>query len=426
MSDKLALDGGPGTVPEGTIKSWPPHDQRDRDAVTAVFDSDVFHGSSAPRCVELQEKWAEYCGAKYCLVTNSGTSALHMAVASAGVLPGDEVITSAFSFWASAAAILHQCAIPVFVDIDPKTYTIDPALIEEKITERTSAVLPVSIHGMPFDHDPVFEVARKHDLKVVHDDCQAHGATYKGKRMGSFDHTTGFSLNRSKNLTAGEGGLYTTNDEAMKAHAHKMREFGEVVLPDRDREYNAFGLGWMYRPHEFINAFCLAQLERLDENNAGRIEFSEFLTAGLAEIPGFAGPYDPDWAQPVYYVYVVEFRPDELGLDCTPLEMKQACVKAMAAEGIGLGQWQTRPIPGQDVFQDKVGFGRGVPWSLNPEVEYEYRSEDYPRTVEFIDGHSYLRGVYPPNDLELMKLYLAGFRKVSDNIERVLELAAEE
>ncbi len=425
MAEKLALDGGPKTVPEGMVKAWPPHDQRDRDALMAVFDRDIFHGSSAPCCLELQEKWAEYCGAKYCLATNSGTSALHMAIASAGVLPGDEVITSAFSFWASAAAILHQCAIPVFVDIDPRTYTIDPALIEEKITERTAAILPVDIHGMPADLDPIFEIASKHDLKVVHDSCQAHGATYKGKRMGGFDHTTGFSLNRSKNLTAGEGGLYTTNDENARAHANKMREFGEVVLPDRDREYNAFGLGWNYRPHEFINAWALAQLERLDENNAKRIEFSEFLTAGLAEIPGFAGPYDPEYAQPVYFSYVVEFRPQDLDLDCTPLEMKQACVKALAAEGIGLGQWQTRPIPGQDVFLKKEGFGRGVPWSLVPDVEYNYCAEDYPRTVDFIASHSYLRGVYPPNDMKLMELYLQGFRKIADNIERVMEAGAE-
>ena len=181
----------------------------------------------------------------------------------------------------------------------------------------------------------------------------------------------------------------------------------------------------MYRPHEFINAFCLAQLERLDENNAKRIEFSESLTAGLAEIPGFAGPYDPEYAQPVYYVYVVEFRPQDLDLDCTPLEMKQACVKALAAEGIGLGQWQTRPIPGQDVFLKKEGFGRGVPWSLVPDVEYDYSGEEYPRTVEFIDAHSYLRGVYPPNEMDLIELYLEGFRKIADNMDRVMELSAE-
>jgi len=124
MADKLAIDGGPRTVEEGAVKTWPPHDERDRQAIMDVFDSNVFHGNAAPHALEMQEKWQEFCGCKYALVTNSGTSALHMAVAAAGVLPGDEVITSAFSFWASAAAILHHCAIPVFVDIDPVHYTI--------------------------------------------------------------------------------------------------------------------------------------------------------------------------------------------------------------------------------------------------------------------------------------------------------------
>jgi len=426
MADKLALDGGERTVPEGMVQTWPPYDERDRRAVMEVFDSNVFHGNAAPHAVEMQEKWAEYCGCKYALVTNSGTSALHMAVAGAGVLPGDEVITSAFSFWASAAAILHHCAIPVFVDIDPVYYTIDPALIEDAITPRTKAIMPVHIHGMPADLGPIFEIAEKHDLKIVHDACQAHGATYEGRRVGGIEFTTGFSTNRSKNLSSGEGGIFTTDDGDAYEHARRMREFGEVVPPSgQQREYNAFGLGWNYRPQEFVNAFMLAQFGRLEENNAKRREFAHFLTESFEDIPGVAGPAEPPWGRPVYYVYVVEFRPEELDIDCTAGEMKTACVKALAAEGVGMGQWQSRPIPGQDVFLQKQGFGRGVPWTLNPDVEYEYRGEDYPLTLEFIASHSYLRGVHPPNDLELMKLYVDGFRKVMDNIDRVMELAQE-
>ncbi len=427
MADKLALDGGQRAVPEGMVQTWPPHDQRDRDAIMQVFDSNVFHGNSAPHAVEMQEKWAEYCGAKYALVTNSGTSALHMAIAAAGVLPGDEVITSAFSFWASAAAILHHCAIPVFVDIDPNYYTIDPAQIEAKITPRTTAIMPVHIHGMPADLDPVMAIAEKHDLKVVHDSCQAHGATYKGKRMGSFPFTTGFSTNRSKLLSSGEGGIFVTDDENAYAYGRRMREVGEVVPPaGQTREYNAFGLGWNYRPHEFVNAFMLSQFARFEENRLKRIELADFMSAGLADIPGFSAPPVPPWGQPVYFAYVVGFHPEEGGLDCTPLEMKTACVKALAAEGIGMGQWQSRAIPHQDVFLKKVGFGRGVAWILNPDEEYDYAGEEYPLTDAFIEGHSYLGGVYPPNDVELMEKYLAGLRKVSDNMDRVMELAAAE
>ncbi|NLO05055.1 MAG: DegT/DnrJ/EryC1/StrS family aminotransferase [candidate division WS1 bacterium] len=424
MAEKLALDGGERIVPEDMVRSWPPHDERDRKAIMDVFDSDIFHGNAAPHAVEMQEKWADYCGCKYALVTNSGTSALHMAVAAAGVLPGDEVITSAFSFWASAAAILHHCAIPTFVDLDPVYYTIDPKRIEAAITPRTKAIMPVHIHGMPAELGPILEIAEKHNLKVVHDACQAHGATWNGKRLGGIVDTTGFSTNRSKNLSSGEGGIFTTNDDDAYEHARRMREFGEVVPPSgQQREYNAFGLGWNYRPHEFVNAFMVSQFERLPQNNAKRQELARFLTAELAEIPGVEGPAEPPWGEPVYFTYVVEFRPDQVGLDCTAGEMKAACVKALQAEGIGMGQWQSRPIPGQDVLVQKQGFGRGVPWVLNPDVEYEYRGEDYPLTMEFIAAHSYLRGVYPPNDMPLMERYVTGFRKVMDNISRVMELA---
>lgn len=425
MSSTLAIEGGNPVVQEGMVKSWPPLTQADRDAVLAVFDSDHLHGTSAPRALELQEKWAEYVGTKYALVTNSGTASLHMGVAAAGIGPGDEVITSAFTYWSTAAAILHHNAIPVFVDIDPQTYTMDPALIEERINEHTRAILPVHIHGMVADMAPIREIANRHNLLIIEDACQAHGATYRGVKTGALGDIGCFSCNRSKNLSGGEGGLLTTDNDDFVANAAKLREFGEVVAASGPREYNAYGLGWMYRPHEFINAFILSQLTRLDENNAQRRQFANYLTSELAEIPGFEGPYTPEYADPVYFSYVVTFRPDQLSLDLTAEQWKKASQKALAAEGVGLGQWQTRPVPAQDVFQDRVGYGKGCPWTCpfgRGNVSYD---EDYPLTSEFIASHAYLRGVHPPNTMDLMKLYVDGFRKVSDNASRVAELAQE-
>jgi dTDP-4-amino-4,6-dideoxygalactose transaminase len=424
MSAKLALDGGTPVVPSGMVKSWPPLTQADRDAVLAVFDSDHLHGTSAPRALELQKRWAEYVGTKYALVTNSGTASLHMAVAAAGIGPGDEVITSAFTYWSTAAAVLHHNAVPVFVDIDPLTFTIDPALIEERITDHTRALLPVHIHGMPADMDPIREIARKYGLVVIEDACQAHGATYKGTKTGALGDIGCFSCNRSKNLSGGEGGLWTSDNEDYWRHASRLREFGEVVLPDRPREYNAYGLGWMYRPHEFVNALILSQLDRLDEYNACRRKFAQYLTNALAEIPGVKGPYTPDYANPCYFSYVVEFRPQEVGLDVTPREWRLAAEKALAAEGIRMGQWQSMPVPAQDVFKARVGYGKGCPWTCPfGRGDVRYDPQEYPRTIEFIDAHSYLSGVYPPNDMALMELYVEGFRKISENATRVIELA---
>ena len=151
MSAELAIQGGPKTVPDGMVKPWPPITQEDKDAVLAVLDSGHLHGTSAPNALALQQEWADYCGAKHALVTNSGTSAIHMALAAAGIGPGDEVVCPAFTYWSTAAAVLHQNAIPIFVDIDPRTYTMDPSLVEPAITDHTRAIMPVDIHGMPAD-----------------------------------------------------------------------------------------------------------------------------------------------------------------------------------------------------------------------------------------------------------------------------------
>src|SRR5690554_6245488 len=157
MPEKLAIDGGTPAVPEGMVKSWPPITQDDRDAVASVFDTDPLHTRWAPMAAELERRWAEYCGAKHCILTNGGTQSLHMALLAVGVEPGDEVIVPAFSYWSSAAAIIHANAVPIFVDIEPHTFCIDPDLIEQAITKRTAAIMPVHIHGMPADVDAIMD-----------------------------------------------------------------------------------------------------------------------------------------------------------------------------------------------------------------------------------------------------------------------------
>ena len=396
------------------IETWPVITDEDREAVLAVFDSGRLHGCSAPQAVALQEEWQEFCGCKYALVTNSGTSALHMAVAAAGIEPGDEVITSAYTYWSTAAAILHHNAIPVFADIDLETFTIDPAEIEKKITPLTKAIMPVHILGMPCDMDAINAIARKHNLMVVSDACQAHGAEYKGKRVGNLCDGTGFSLNRSKNLTSAEGGLYTTNDDGAYQYASKMREFGEVIVPGKEREYNAYVLGWMYRSVEFCNAFARSQLKRLPEHNARRIEMAEYLTEKLADIPGISGPYTPPDRKPVYWQYSVQLSPEEVGVDIDMRTFRDRTQKVLAAEGVPSGQWQRVPLPGQDVFQQRQGYGHGCPWTCCYKGNVEYRPEDYPKTQAFLDSHTHLRNVNGANSMELMERYVVGIRKVME------------
>ena len=221
-----------------------------------VLDRGVLWGAGAPEASALEKEWAQWLGTGYCLATNSGTAALHMAVASVGIGPGDEVITTPFSWTSTATCILHHNAIPVFADIEPRTCNIDPAKIEERITPSTKAILPVHLYGLPADMDPILDIARRHDLRVIEDCCQAHGAEYKGRRVGTLGDVAAFSLNALKNLSGGEGGLLVTNSEHTWQQAARVQQFGEQRLKDGTREYNAYGMGWMYRTTEMSAAFA--------------------------------------------------------------------------------------------------------------------------------------------------------------------------
>jgi dTDP-4-amino-4,6-dideoxygalactose transaminase len=423
MAAALAIDGGPPVVPSGAVRTWPQFTESDRAAVLKVFENNQLHTNAAPFAQELQQRWAEYCGVKHCLVTNGGTGALHMALAAAGVRAGDEVITSAYSYWATAASILHQNAIPIFADVDPRTTTVDPARIEERITDQTTAIMPVDIHGMPADMDPIRELARKHGLLLVSDCCQAHGAVYKGQRVGSLTDISGFSLNRSKNLTGGEGGLITTDSDEHHRRCEAILRFQNVE--DGEGAVAFSGLGFNYRPHEFVNAFTLSQLERFPALNEQRKEMAGYLTRALAEIVGVAGPYVPEYAGPVYFSYLWEARPEELGLDVPAEKLRKGLCKALTAEGVPAHPAQARPVPGEGVFQAKLGYGRGCPWKCH-DREVAYRAEEYPGTLQVCTSRAFLGGVYPPNDIDLMARYVEAFGKVLGQLDRVLQLAEEE
>ena len=425
MSEQLAIHGGQPTIPEGTIKPWPHITDADRQAVMEVLSSDSINEQRKIQSEALSQEWAAYVGRKYCIPTNSGTAALHMCIAALGIEPGDEVIVPAFTFWATAAAVLHHNAIPIFVDIDPKTFCIDPAQIEAKLSERTKAVIAVHIHGMPADMDGVLAIAKEHELKVIEDAAQAHGSRYKDVPCGAIGDVAGFSTQMSKTLTTGsEGGLFVTDDEDYHKQAALLQYFGELVVPGRERqeqEYNAFGLGWMYRGDVFGQAFIRSQLKRLDTNNALRIQNCNFLTEYLSKIKGIETPYVPPQCESVFYNYVVGVKPDELGLSVSPRVFREKVQEALAAEGLHVGQWQRRPVPAQEIFQVQIGYGKGCPWTCGHAQPVEYRIEDYPNATAFIDSHFYLFDVNPPNDLDLMKLYVEAFEKVMDNPDQLVE-----
>jgi dTDP-4-amino-4,6-dideoxygalactose transaminase len=427
MAVKLAIDGGTPVLQRSDYKNWPIITDDDRRLVNEVLDSGILAGGTAPQVSALEKAWAQYTGAKYCLTTTSGTAALHMALAAVGVGPGDEVITSAFTFLASASCALHQNAIPVFVDIDARTYNMDPAKLEAAINERTKAIIPVHIQGLPADLDPIMEIARKHNLYVIEDACQAHGATYKGRKVGTFGDIGTFSLNNFKNLCGGEGGLFITDSETYLNKGVLIRCFGdEVDEVSHRRLYNASILGYMYRNQELPAALAHAQLMHLDERNDARIANANYLTRELSKIPGVIPPYCPPECKHVYFLYNVRFDPRVAGVDCEPRRFRIAVEKALYKEGALVGQWQTRPVPGQDLFQSKLGYGgSSYPWAVNEAkgIKYTYNLDDYPVAKELCDTYTIVHGIHPPNSTALMDKIVEAFHKVFSNLGQTLSHA---
>jgi len=318
----------------------------------------VLSGAGAPEMRALEGEFAACVGARYCLATNSGTSALHIALAAAGVGPGDEVIVPALSFVATAQAVLHQGAVPVFADVEASTYTLDPADVARRLTPRTRAVVPVHLHGLPADMDAIGALAARHELTIIEDAAQAHGAAYRGRAVGTLGAMAAFSLNSTKNLPAGEGGLFVTDSEDLWARAARVRFDGleppqkwDPTHPlDDEAESRATARGWMYLPGELTSALARAQLGRLDETTARSQRNAARLTARLGRLPGVEPPVVPPDRTHVFHKYRVRLDADRAGLGLAPALLRDRLLAALGAEGVEAVLWQTAPLPSHPLF----------------------------------------------------------------------------
>jgi len=262
----------------------------EKEAVLEVLESGML--AQGPRVARLEERFAAVCGTRYAVATSSGTTALHVALLAHSIGPGDEVITTPFTFIATVNAILFVGARPVFVDIEEETFNINPALIEGAVTPRTRAIVPVHLYGYPCAMDAVMEVVRRYDLVVIEDAAQAIGATHEGKPAGSFG-TGCFSLYATKNVTAGEGGVITTDDEGLAEHCRMLRNHGM-----RQRYYYEF-LGYNFRMTDLHGAIGLAQMDRLEEFTAKRRANAAYLSAHITSVitPQVREGYEHVWHQ---------------------------------------------------------------------------------------------------------------------------------
>ncbi len=428
MKGNLAIHGGPRTVPNGLKKRWPEITQEDKQAVLGVLERGILTGVHGPEAVGLERDWAAFTGSKYVLSFNSGTAAIHSALFAAGVGPGDEVITSVFSFSGSFHPILHQNAVPVFVDIAPRTYNLDVGQIEAKITERTKALLPVHIHGLPADMDEILALGQKYNLIVIEDACQAHGSTYRGRNCGTIGAMACFSLNATKNLSGGEGGFVNTENEEYWDRAKMIRTFGEKVLEEKEkiRPYYSFTIGWNYRTQELPAAFARSQLKRLPKYNAIAQRNGQYLSAELGQINGLIPPYIPDDRTTIYHKYRLRFDPGVLGLKkITAVDFRNKLIDALEAEGVEATLWHVTPLASFPIFQRlNEGYVQGTPWLAKVEPpQVKYIPEEYPEAQRLLDESIIVNSESYPiylQDVELMEHYVAAFRKVFNNLDELL------
>jgi perosamine synthetase len=249
----------------------------------------------------FEEQFASYCGVSHGIATTNGTTALHLALASLGVGPGDEVIIPSFTMMSTAFAVIYCGARPVLVDAEPDTWNMNTDLIGEKVTKRTKVVLPVHIYGHPCDMDPILRIARSHDLFVVEDAAEAHGAEYKGRKAGGMGDIGCFSFYANKIITCGEGGMVVTNDDAI---AEKARSLKDLAF-DREKRFLHTDIGYNYRMTNIQAAIGLAQLERIGEMVERRRSHAMAYNRLLGDMPGIQRPAERPWAKNVYWMYSI-------------------------------------------------------------------------------------------------------------------------
>lgn len=309
-------------------------------AIREVIDSAAFAGG--PFVTRFEEEFAAYCNCPYAVGVGSGTEALWLVLLALGVGPGDEVITVPNSFMATAEAITYCGAKPVFVDVDERTYTMDPAWLERTVTARTKAIIPVHLFGQPADMDPIVEFAREHGLFVVEDACQAPGAEYKGRKVGTLGDAACFSFYPGKNLGAfGEAGAVVTSNAEWEEKIRILRDHGQV------RKYHHTMVGWNCRMDGIQAAVLRIKLQHLDRGNKLRRAHAAHYDRALDSVEEVITPVQAFWARHVHHIYAIRAQD------------RDAVLRLLADKGVGCGVHYPVPIHLQEAYRT-LGYQQGV------------------------------------------------------------------
>ena len=360
--------------------------QEEKDAVMKVLDSGMLTLLHGKEVKTFEEEFAEYIGVKHAIAVNSGTAALHISVAALDIGPGDEVIVSPFTFIATASSVLHHNAIPIFADIDDKTYALDPDSVKEKITDRTKAIIPVHLAGICADMGALNDIAKENNIAIIEDACQSHGAKFNGKKVGSLGELGTFSFYPSKNMMTGEGGLITTNDDELNNQCRLLRHHGEPSWYVYNR------LGWNYRMTEIQGAIGRVQLKKLPGYIKKRNENAQYYTEAMSDIDGIEPPFVPDYCEPAFNYWIGRFSPEKLGLNKPQLLEKFPRGKIL----------YPKPLYETKLFQEKKAYPKGCPWSCSfYGKEIDYSKINLP-VIEKVTKEIFALDIYPNITKEVM------------------------
>ncbi len=364
-TEKLALHGGPKTITE-LFKRYNPIGKEEVEAAKSVVESGVlsqflgawhedFYGG--PKVREFERACEAFFGVRHAVTVNSATSGLIAAVGAIGIEPGDEVIVSPWTMSASATAILHWNAIPVFADIESQTFNIDPKSVEANITPQTKAIMAIDIFGHSADMESLMAIAAKHGLKVISDAAQAPGALYRGKYAGTLADVGCYSLNYHKHIHTGEGGILVTDSDEIAERMRLIRNHAEAVVGDKGETNITNMIGYNFRLGEIECAIGIEQLKKLKELVHSRQHVADRLTAGLSGLPGLGLPVVKEGCTHAYYVYPIVVDENALGVS------RDRIHAALQAEGVPVSnKYQNLHL--LPMYQQKVAYGsKGFPWS---------------------------------------------------------------
>ena len=421
VEEKLALLGGRKTI-KNDLALYNSIGVEELNAAKEVVNSgvlsgfvggweDAFYGGK--KVIEFEEACKVFFGVKHVISVNSWTSGLIAAIGAIGIEPGDEVIVPPFTMCASATAILHWNAIPVFADINQETFNIDPISIEKNISEYTKAIMVVDIFGQSADMDPIIKIAKKYKLKIISDSAQSPGAKYKNKYASTMADIGGFSLNFHKHIHTGEGGILVTNDDTLAKKLQLIRNHAEAVVSGMNLKDISNMIGYNFRLGEIEASIGIEQLKKLKKLIKGRQDVADKLNKGLEGLTGLNLPKISKGCSHVYYIYPMILNIKKLGIP------RSLIVKALEAEGV------TQLISGYvnlhlfPVFQKKIAYGsKGFPWSSDIcKREVSYKKGICPIAEKLYD-ESFLGFEMTINELKEkdINLIISAFRKVWNQI----------